>query len=103
MLSEKAALIFAADAAELIARRARELRLAESLTRDSLAKRAGITTASLKRFERTGKASLELVLKLAAALGRLDDFQDVLVPADFQSIADLERHAQTGLRKRGSQ
>lgn len=95
-------LVFPADAAELLAKRARDLRLADGLTRETLAARAGVTPASLKRFERTGKASLELLLKLAAAFGRLDDFKTVLQPGEFRTMAELERHAQCPTRKRGS-
>ncbi len=95
-------LVFAADAAGLLAGRVMELRLAEGWKRETLAARAGVTTASLKRFERTGKASLELVLKVAGALGRLEDFRKVLEPAEFRTMAELERHAQVARRQRGS-
>lgn len=95
-------LVFAVDAAELLARRTKELRLAEGWKRETLATRAGVTVASLKRFERSGKASLELVLKVAGALGRLEDFAKVLEPAEFRTMAELEQHAQAARRKRGS-
>ena len=95
-------LVFAADAAELLAWRVKELRLAEGWKRETLAARAGVTVASLKRFERTGKASLQLVLRVAAALGRLEDFRKVLKPAEFRTMAELEQPAQTAKRQRGS-
>lgn len=95
-------LVFAADAAELLARRVKELRLAEGWKRETLAARAWVTVASLKRFERTGKASLQLLLRVAAALGRLEDFTKVLEPAEFRTMAELEQHAQTAKRQRGS-
>lgn len=95
-------LIFAADAEELLADRVRHLRLAHGWTRETLAERAGVTAASLKRFERTGKASLELLLKVAAALGRLQDFSDLLQPPEFETLAELEKQTKAQPRKRGS-
>jgi len=56
------------------------LRLAAGWKRVTLARRAGVTESSLKRFERTGKASLELVLRAAFALGRLGEFGGLLAP-----------------------
>ena len=46
----------------LLAGRVKTLRLLKGWTRETLARRAGVTAASLKRFETSGKASLELVL-----------------------------------------
>ena len=67
----------------------------------ALARRAGVTAASLKRFETTGKASLELVLKVAHALARLDEFDNLFHPPAAQSIAELEQRAAKPARKRG--
>lgn len=96
-------LVFPGDAADLLARRTMELRLAEGLKRETLAARAGVTVASLKRFERTGKGSLELLLKVAMALGRLEDFANVFKPQEFRTLAELERHVTQPKRKRGRQ
>ncbi|WP_306597851.1 helix-turn-helix transcriptional regulator [Geothrix sp. 21YS21S-2] len=74
----------------MLAGRAKSLRLREPWTRETLAARAGLTSASLKRFETTGSASLDLVLKVAFALGRLEDFAGAPRPSDPASLADLE-------------
>ena len=84
-----------------LADRVKTLRLLKGWKRDTLAERAGVTAASLKRFETTGKASLELVLKVAHALGRLDEFGKLLQPPAAQSIEELERRAAKPIRKRG--
>jgi transcriptional regulator with XRE-family HTH domain len=81
--------------------KAKALRLAAEWKRATLADRAGVTEASLKRFERTGKASLELVLRVAFALGRLDEFGGLLEPPPARSIDELERRSQRALPKRG--
>jgi transcriptional regulator with XRE-family HTH domain len=71
------------------------------LTRETLAQRAGITAASLKRFETTGAASLDLVLRLAFALGRLDDFTGAFQPPEAATLAELKARYDRPLRKRG--
>ncbi len=90
------------EMAQFLAAGAKVLRLLEGWTRAALAERAGVSVASLKRFETTGKASLELVLKIAHALGRLDEFDKLLKPPQAQSLADLEKQTTQRLRKRGS-
>jgi hypothetical protein len=55
----------------------------------------------LKRFETTGKASLELLLKTAHALARLEEFATLLQPPPAQSIEELERRAGKPAPKRG--
>jgi len=55
----------------------------------------------LKRFETSGKASLELVLKVAHALARLEEFGKLFQPPAAQSIEELEQRVATPARKRG--
>lgn len=78
------------DTAQLLAKRIKELRLLRKWKRATLAERAGVSEASLKRFERTGQVSLESFLKLAFALGRLDELTTVLAPPPAASIRELE-------------
>ena len=49
-------------------------RLAINLTQSDLAARSGVTSSSLKRFERKGLIALDSLLKLARVLDCLDDF-----------------------------
>lgn len=95
-------LIGPSEMGKLLADRTRALRLLKGWTRSTLAKRAGVTPASLKRFEATGKASVELVFKVAHALGRLDEFSKVLQPPAARSIEELEQLSAGPARKRGS-
>ncbi len=94
-------LIGPGEQAKSLADRAKALRLLKGWTRDTLAGRAGVSAASLKRFETTGQASLELVLKVALALGRLEEFNKLLNPPPAQSIEELERRADRPVRRRG--
>ena len=84
-----------------LAGRIRDLRLLRGWRRDTLALRAGVSTHSLKRFELTGKASFELVLKTAYALARLVEFGGLLEPPAARSMSELERRAARPMRKRG--
>lgn len=90
-----------ADVATDLATRLRELRLLRNWTRATFAARAGVTAASLKRFENTGKASLDLVLRVALALDRLDELDGLFQPPSARSIAALEALTSRPRRKRG--
>lgn len=85
----------------VLAQRLRELRLRKHWTRATLAARAGVSLASLKRFETGGQASLALVLRIAQALDRLADFEQILTPPPAVSLAELEKRAAMPLPKRG--
>jgi len=84
-----------------LADRTKALRLGKGWTRATLASRAGVSVSSLKRFETAGKASLELVLKVSGALGRLDEFGKLLSPPAARSIEELERRVARPIPKRG--
>ena len=84
-----------------LAGRARRLRLARNWTQAELAARAGVSVASLRRFETSGHAALEVVVRLAQALQVVDGFEELFVePA--ASIAALEREERAAGRQRAS-
>jgi HTH-type transcriptional regulator / antitoxin HipB len=87
--------------AEQLASRVRALRLALGWKQRTLAERSGVTLASLRRFESTGKVSLDNLLALAFALYRLDDFGSVFQPPEAASIAELEAAESQPRRQRG--
>lgn len=101
MSAEVLALLAPTEMGRLLAERLRALRLLKGWTRETLSKRSGVTSASLKRFENQGKASLELLLKVAHALSRLDDFDALLRSSAPRSIAELEQRAEKPARRRG--
>ena len=79
----------------------KRLRLQKKWKRSTLAERSGVSGSSLRRFEQTGKISLENFLRLLSALGRLDEMDDLLQPPTIQSIDDLEKREQK-IPQRGS-
>jgi transcriptional regulator with XRE-family HTH domain len=84
-----------------LAARAKALRLAQGWKQITLAQRSGVSLASLRRFEESGRISLESLLSLAFALHRLDDFASPLKPPPASSIAELEKAEKRPERKRG--
>ena len=90
------------DVSVSIAERIRDLRLLRKWKQSTLAERAGVSLASLRRFERTGKGSINLLLRLAFTLDRLSDFLDILLKESPTTLAELESISMQKKIKRGS-
>jgi transcriptional regulator with XRE-family HTH domain len=77
-----------------IGERARQLRLSQQLRQDELAARAGVGVATVHRFEKTGTASLENVLRIATALRAGASFDKLFESPAYSSLDEaLERPA----------
>lgn len=85
----------------LIAAAAQEKRLSLNLSQKSLAERSGVSFGVVKKFERTGKISLESLLKLALALEALKDFNELFKQAPPEELRSLDKILQSKARKRG--
>ncbi len=81
-----------------VAAKAKAKRLTANLTRRTLAAKAGVSEASIKRFETTGEVGFHSLLKLAFALDCMAEFENLFLEAAPQSIGDL----QTNPKQRGS-
>lgn len=92
-----------ADVKKSLSTRLRALRLAAGWKQTTLAEHSGVTVASLRRFESTGEISLTNLLKMAWALGRLEEFDKLFKPMEVTSIRELEERASRPVRKRGNQ
>ena len=75
-----------AEISKTLAQRHKLLRKKLRLTQKEMAERSGVSLGSLKRFENTGKISLEALLKLAHLIDRLKDFEAI-----FQTGDDLNK------------
>ena len=84
-----------------LAQRFRTVRLTAGYKRATLAKRAGVSEASLKRFENTGDISLKNLLRLAHALRRLQEFTSLFQPPEAETLAELKAGAVKKKPKRG--
>ena len=83
-----------------LARRLRAIRLDKGWKQATLAERSGVSLGSLRRFERSGKISLESLLALASTLNRLGDFDTVFERPPARTMAELEALDEPG-RQRG--
>lgn len=91
-------------AQEAIAENMRNRRLATGLTQQGLAKRSGVTLATLRKFEQKGIVSLESFLRLAMVLDTLEDMVKAteLSVTEYSSIDEvLETERKKPPRKKG--
>lgn len=86
---------------QTLAERLQALRLARGWKQVTLAERSGVSLASLRRFEESGRISLQSLLDLAFALNRLDDFDALLEASPASSLAELEAEEKRPARRRG--
>lgn len=89
------------DVSRTLAARVKELRLARGWKQATLAQRSGVSLASLRRFEESGRVSLQNLLDLAFALNRLEDFEALFQAPRASSLAELEAGEKRPARKRG--
>lgn len=85
----------------MLARRVKALRLERGWTQQEIADRSGIALATYRRFERSGRISLERLLKLAVILDARAGFDKLFVPPPARSLSELEEKEDRPARKRG--
>ena len=88
------------DIAKALARRVKRRRLDMNLTQQGVAKRSGVTLASVKRFEQTGLVSLESLIRIAFVIDGADELSSLFQPKEFKTIKDVIGTART--RERGT-
>ena len=67
------------EVSQALAERHRILRKQLKMSQEEMAERSGVSLGSLKRFENTGKISMDSLLKLMHLLGRLNEFDSLLL------------------------
>ncbi len=80
---------FAKEIAIDIAMQEKAKRKKQRLTQAELSSRAGISLASLKRFEQTGEISFVSLLKIADVLGETADFEKLFTRKEYTSIQEV--------------
>jgi transcriptional regulator with XRE-family HTH domain len=94
-------LMMPSEMAEYIAKAAKEKRLSLNLSQKTLSERSGVSFGVVKKFERTGKISLESLLKLALALNALKDFFKLFSQTPPEELRSLDEILKEKTRKRG--
>ena len=84
-------LLSAAKAQETLAGNVQARRLAIGLTQAGLASRSGVPLGTLRKFERTGAASIETLFKRLMIVGGLERMIDASAPeqSEFTSIDEV--------------
>jgi transcriptional regulator with XRE-family HTH domain len=82
--------------------RARQLRILRNLRQAELAARAGVGVATVHRFEKSGTASLENVLRIATALGAEADFEKLFEAPPYSSLDDALARDEKPTRRNAS-
>ncbi|RUM44274.1 MAG: XRE family transcriptional regulator [Desulfocapsa sp.] len=85
----------------MLASRFKTLRLLAGYKRVTLARRAGVSESSLKRFETSGEISLKNLLRLSHGLNRLQDFSSLFEPLEAETLAELKAGSERHIPKRG--
>ena len=88
------------EVARGLAQRVKTRRLELNLTQVAMAKRAGVKLPTYRKFETTGLISLNGLLRIAFALGVLDDFDKLFSRREYQSIDEVINEKKV-VRKRG--
>jgi len=86
---------------EYIARRARAKRLALNFSQQSLSERSGVSFGVIKKFERTGKISLESLLKIASVLNCSENFAELFKPIATEKFPTMNELLKQKTRLRG--
>ena len=89
------------EMANEIAKKAREKRLNLNLSQQTLSEKSGVSYGTLKKFEQKGQISLESLLKIAMALGQMDQFEHLFAKTDDKLPASLDELLDEHSRKRG--
>ena len=89
------------EVAQEIAKRAQEKRLFFNYSQQSLSEKSGVSLGVIKKFERTGKISLESLLKLAVVLESLPDFSGLFKKTSGNQYPSLDTLLKQKSRKRG--
>ena len=82
-----------------IAHNAKQLRLSQNMSRNTLSEHSGVSLGSIQRFEQQGKISLENLLKIAHVLSALPEFHNLMALPEPKSIKEMQ--ARDNLPKRG--
>jgi transcriptional regulator with XRE-family HTH domain len=69
--------------------RAKDRRLALGRTQEATAAGAGVSRATLVRFEQTGEARFDVIVRIAFALDAQDAFAALFPPVDLRTLDDV--------------
>ena len=86
-----------------LAKQTQTKRLSLNWSQQTLSQRSGVSYSVIKKFEQTGKISLESLLKMALVLGSLKEFYSLFAPKPAEQFNTLDELLKDSTRKRGRQ
>lgn len=84
---------------QTLGERLRIQRLAQGLSQQELAARAGLSLGAVRQLERSGQSSLETLVRVVQALGLADEVDELFV-LERRSIAQMVQSETAGRRQR---
>ena len=84
-----------------IAKKAQDKRLKLNWSQKTLSEKSGVSYGTLKKFEQTGKISLESLLKIALALDEIHQFENLFSKENNTLPTSLDALLDDKSRKRG--
>lgn len=84
-----------------LAARAKAVRLMQNLSQEGLARRAGVSAGTIKRFEKTGHISIDSLLKISVVLDAAGAFDQIFAPRQKAPASIDELLKETVLPQRG--
>lgn len=90
------------EIAEQFGERLRAHRLAQNLQQNELAARAGISERSLSNFERSGRGTLDVFLRIVMALGLIGSMESLfeLRPKSIKAMEEASSRRQRASRRK---
>ena len=86
--------------AQAVAQRAKQRRTAMRLTQAELAKKAGLSLSTYRRFEQQGQIALTGLLQIAFALDCMSDFKALFASQSWATMDDMLAQAKPAKRVR---
>lgn len=83
------------ELAQKIGANARDARLAQNLSRKTLAQMAGVSESTIKRFESNGQITLDALVLIASALGATRQFAELFKHEHPVSLEEIKRAGRT--------
>jgi|SRR5271165_902498 len=84
----------------LIGRRARHVRLASRRSQSDVARAAGVSLPTLRRFEAGANVNLDVLVRVAIALEADRDLRELFTPPDVQTIDEVFKRRALPMRGR---
>ena len=88
------------DVSRMLASRVKARRLELNLTQEGIARKADVKLPTYRKFEREGAISLNGLLKIAFAMGMLQDFEQLFNQRKYETLDDVINETKIK-RKRG--